>query len=792
MKVRQWRNRDRWVWCQGTSWAQRKSPRKIRMRGIKSWIRVLFHEAPGNWCETTTKTQQHILKSGNKMTLHLGAPGHWCKVVRVQGAPGNWCEVMTIKLKGQTDILGKSSRTCDKSWISQKRHQYSTWRPPTKAFVHLRPNYNEHLEVYRNTNFGELKNLFDITQKMDIGTWSRDSQCLRLIGKSLKWTKAEVHVNTDSVSCFEKMQDHSGANQRWTAQLAEFQQSNSYRIFLVRWRTDWVRVAYFPGLASLEIFQKIQKNLQDQNIEPQHCEGRIIFMSMLSDIGWTKKGNSENCIQNSEQVKNYAKRFSRGHWSFQGPGEVENGTERTPTNLKENAIPSQKKKMWDISKETAHPVFKGVSALNRGILKRKGGRCTIHFNAGSSNTELFVSRTSLSKSAQYWCEELTQRDSGSKRVDRGEVRRKRERTATKNVKPQEVNSLVHTPWSKDWASGNRLREQLQRFAAFVRRVSIWMSCHAVLDVGDGFVDRSSACRELSLPREDPNSRIDAMIPEQTAFGPVLQVHITRYLDISEIEIQIPSTTGEPILNPGWWYPEVKIGTWKSRLNDPDPNPASSELLELKGLERSTAKKREPSSSEMEVSWSREETHANRWKNSDKSMWTIILKKLFPGKRGQGMIFLSAIFQRKYFFSVYKFFKGNISEAEVSKLVMRLVRRYDQDERESDDAVHWNSMVPKLRKAFQKAGGHKFSDSVWLQQFYEGRIQDEVPVLHEFQIDIIVYSCYSRTHWWKRDCAWIDGSCGYSIQMERILVSPWMLLWCHFNPQVRTDSWRKRE
>ena len=29
-KVRQWRNRDRWIWCQGTSWAQRKLLRKSR------------------------------------------------------------------------------------------------------------------------------------------------------------------------------------------------------------------------------------------------------------------------------------------------------------------------------------------------------------------------------------------------------------------------------------------------------------------------------------------------------------------------------------------------------------------------------------------------------------------------------------------------------------------------------------------------------------------------------------------------------------------------------------------
>ena len=44
-------------------------------------------------------------------------------------------------------------------------------------------------------------------------------------------------------------------------------------------------------------------------------------MSMFNDIDWTKRGNSERCISNAEQVKNYAERFSRGHWTFLGPGD---------------------------------------------------------------------------------------------------------------------------------------------------------------------------------------------------------------------------------------------------------------------------------------------------------------------------------------------------------------------------------------------------------------------------------------------------------------------------------------
>ena len=50
--------------------------------------------------------------------------------------------------------------------------------------------------------------------------------------------------------------------------------------------------------------------------------------------------------------------------------------------------------------------------------------------------------------------------------------------------------------------------------------------------------------------------------------------------------------------------------------------------------------------------------------------------------------------------------------------MRLVRRYDQHERETDGAVHWKSMGPELRKAFQTTGGHKFSGCDWLQHIYK--------------------------------------------------------------------------
>ena len=73
-------------------------------------------------------------------------------------------------------------------------------------------------------------------------------------------------------------------------------------------------------------------------------------------------------------------------------------------------------------------------------------------------------------------------------------------------------------------------------ATFAGKVSIGMNYTTSADVDDGFGDRTPACRECTLPREDQNSRTYATIPGQTAIGPVLQLHIIQYLGINGIEI----------------------------------------------------------------------------------------------------------------------------------------------------------------------------------------------------------------------------------------------------------------
>ena len=93
-------------------------------------------------------------------------------------------------------------------------------------------------------------------------------------------------------------------------------------------------------------------------------------------------------------------------------------------------------------KESAHPVFRGISALNRGVLKRKGGRCTPR-----SSSEL------------VW--DVAQLISGQIHVNREKSVAKKNDQLSQRLKPQEVDFLVQTQRRNDEAAGNRLRICLQ-------------------------------------------------------------------------------------------------------------------------------------------------------------------------------------------------------------------------------------------------------------------------------------------------------------------------------------------
>ena len=53
------------------------------------------------------------------------------------------------------------------------------------------------------------------------------------------------------------------------------------------------------------------------------------------------------------------------------------------------------------------------------------------------------------------------------------------------------------------------------------------------------------------------------------------------------------------------------------------------------------------------------------------------------------------------------------------MVTRMVRHYDQDERQSDASMHWDTIRPVLLKAFAKHGARDISEEYWLRLVHEG-------------------------------------------------------------------------
>ena len=138
-RCRQWWNRDQWIWCQGTSWVGRKPLLKIRVLRtaqqikldqscVSSCGRKLTRNINQNPTIYSQESQQDdtqsssIRKLGRRDEQETGARwGHPNRKVHWKAKDGipHFANPPTI------DTMRKSSRTCGKSWLSQKRHQWS-------------------------------------------------------------------------------------------------------------------------------------------------------------------------------------------------------------------------------------------------------------------------------------------------------------------------------------------------------------------------------------------------------------------------------------------------------------------------------------------------------------------------------------------------------------------------------------------------------------------------------------------------------------------------------------------
>ena len=134
----------------------------------------------------------------------------------------------------------------------------------------------------------------------------------------------------------------------------------------------------FPGFTTLQRCHKVQELLSRLSVQPENFTGRIIFMSMFTDISWDLKTIKKECESNAQLVSLSAKRFGAGQWSF-----LRLGSEKKWYSLREDSPQGEwdriAEQMMFTFAESGHLVFRATSPLSRGVLKSKGGgKLSIH------------------------------------------------------------------------------------------------------------------------------------------------------------------------------------------------------------------------------------------------------------------------------------------------------------------------------------------------------------------------------------------------------------------------------
>ena len=259
-------------------------------------------------------------------------------------------------------------------------------------------------------------------------------------------------------------------------------------------------------------------------------------------------------------VADYARKFAQRHWSILGPG-----SEKKWYGTHENKPNGEWDDVADIMminfSESGHPVFRGSSAFERGVLKSKGkGQLSIHFHDRDETVEVIlrkvisVNRLSVYGAVAQMCEELPWEMSKSSKSTGKPV-------APDNLETVEMPPAVST---KDQISptearvqGDLLREYDQKLANLPEHLLLTKLCSNAglaktvekrqyfTTLDDGELDRlKGSCREYTLPRSDQSSQVKGWIGGNRKVGPVLDVVVCYYQVRYGVEIMIESLSGD--------------------------------------------------------------------------------------------------------------------------------------------------------------------------------------------------------------------------------------------------------
>ena len=247
----------------------------------------------------------------------------------------------------------------------------------------------------------------------------------------------------------------------------------------------------------------------------------------------TEKTRKNECLRNAESVKVFARRFGIGQWSFIGPGSEKKwySSENSPQGAWDNIADQM---LLEFA-ESGHPTFRATTPLSRSILKSKGrGKLSIHFAADQDTIDtiyriiLSVNQLSVYGAVAAACEEFEGHQDRTGQpvilvghsIVLGEVKAE---TPVHDEDPMNDQII----WQQYIQQVESLSPE-NRISKFCKEAG----CMPFVEAGQYFVTKdtgdfrqfhSVACREYTLPRDDPASQPKGWIQGNMRIGPVWEV-----------------------------------------------------------------------------------------------------------------------------------------------------------------------------------------------------------------------------------------------------------------------------
>ena len=369
--------------------------------------------------------------------------------------------------------------------------------------------------------------------------------------------------------CLGKVLQHPDSNEAWKNRVAGARSEKSYRYYdAINGESTEFEWNIFPGFTTLQLCDKINDLLSDLGQTPETFTGRILFMSMFNDISCDRYDNKDECLKNAEFVKTFAGRFGIGQWSFIGPGSKKKwySSENSP----QGAWDDIAEQMLLEFAESGHPTFRATTPLSRGILKSKGhGKLSIHFAADVDTVDtiyriiLSVNQLSVHGAVASVCEEFEshQDRSGEPEILMGQ-----------SIVLGEVKAEAPLHDEDPMNDQNIWQQYIQQVESLSPENRVSKFCKeagfmCVVEIGQYFVTRdagdfrqlqSVACREYTLPRDDPASQAKGWIQGNMSIGSVLEVTTSFQHFKYGIEIRIESVNQD---NSQSWV-RISCGTVK--------------------------------------------------------------------------------------------------------------------------------------------------------------------------------------------------------------------------------------